>query len=598
MINQNQSELRRIEHIGLVLILLITIYSLYYPSLFGPFLLDDQLSLRFNSIQAFKTFVLNLDLNGFARERILSRITFLFQTAVLGHETPVFFRFVNIGIHFLNGILLLKILYSLQAIIFPSKKRDALLHYTGIVFFLFHPIQTQAVNYITQRMTLLALLFMLLSIIAYINIRLTAPSKSNKTAQLLILVALIAFSLGSKPTAVVIFPVLLALEFLIFSGRRPTVWVISLASITLSVIIYAFLFVSLNDAPRITPVSYAITQMVVWFSYFKLLVMPWNLALDHNVPLWPNIAWLSLFIACCFHIGTLSLAWFNRKTNPLLALGITITYLCFLPDSLLIPLKDIMAEHRLYFGMIGITIVIVSLMARLRGEKIKTAIFLSLIIALSIATWSRNTNWKTAETIWESNIKVDPRSARAYYQLALLSLSESDTITALTLLNVADSLNPKHALTLSTKAMLATHQGDFILARKLLNRAQDLEPKESNIYRNLGFLAEKTDHPLLAISHYKTACRLSPNDADAHLDLGTAQLKNNQLEDALKTFNQAVSLRDPSARLLNNLGYTYELLDSLSPAKELYLKALEVNPNYRNSIDNLSRVEKKINEQY
>lgn len=592
MISKNYGDWRPIEHIGLVVFILILISGIYFPALLGPFVLDDQLSLRFTTLEAFETFVNRLDLNGLLRERLFSRLTFLLQLGILEHKAPAYFRFINIVIHSFNGLLLLKLILSLQGQIFPNEKRDPVIVYAGVCFFLLHPIQTQAVNYITQRMTLLALFFMLLSLLTYLYLRRTSSTKIVRAGQYLLLFGLIGLAIGSKPTAVVIFPILLALEYLLFSNGQRRYWLIFLFSCSMATVFYALFFAKLNDSPRINALSYAITQLTVWLQYFKLLLVPGGIALDHQVPVWPNIYWLNVLLACLFHAGFLTISWLKRKTNRLLALGIMITYLSFLPDGLLIPLKDVMVEHRMYFAMIGLAMVLISMLSWIQNSTIKKAVFMILMLSLSIATWSRNKDWASAEKLWESNVKAEPESSRAYYQLALLALSKSDTSAALNLLNIADSLNPQHALTLSTKALLAIHEGDHILARKLLKKARSLEPKEAIVYRNLGFLAEQSGRPLLAISHYQTACKLNPYDAEAFIDLGTAHLKSQQPHDALIAFNQALRLSYKNARLYNNLGFTYELQGDLASAKTHYLEALRIDSTYGISKENLLRIEK------
>ena len=87
------------------------------------------------------------------------------------------YHFVNVLIHLINACLVWWFAFILFAT--PGLKNSPLLKYRRslafitALLFVSHPLATQSVTYIVQRMTSLAALFYLLSIILYIKARIT-----------------------------------------------------------------------------------------------------------------------------------------------------------------------------------------------------------------------------------------------------------------------------------------------------------------------------------------------------------------------------------------------------------------------------------------
>ena len=95
----------------------------------------------------------------------------------LGHFNPAGYRFVNIIIHLINGILVFVLLDKTYR--FAGNDRDSMVPFWGALIWFANPIQIQAVTYIVQRMTSLSTMFYLSALLSYIAGRTTHVSNKK-----------------------------------------------------------------------------------------------------------------------------------------------------------------------------------------------------------------------------------------------------------------------------------------------------------------------------------------------------------------------------------------------------------------------------------
>ena len=181
-----RSRRRIYEYEGLLFsFLALVVILLYVETLTGPFIFDDKPNILENShIRLTKLTVTDLARAAFKSpipRRPLANISFALNYYFHGYN-PVAYHLVNILIHILNGIVLF--LLAKTTLRTPSLRSDYET-YRWIPFFtallwLVHPLQTQSVAYIVQRMNSLATLFYLLSILLYAKSRLESKDRPRK----------------------------------------------------------------------------------------------------------------------------------------------------------------------------------------------------------------------------------------------------------------------------------------------------------------------------------------------------------------------------------------------------------------------------------
>ncbi len=229
---------------------------LYGNALEAPFILDDPAVVNQTSL-SWGTRPL-----GYASFWINQQAPYVFG-AILPWTAPFYFRIGNLLIHAMAATALFALTRALTA-------RPLVAAVAGI-FFLVHPIQTQAVTYITQRFESLATLFMLLAALSYVHFR-----QGSRWYWLAAAVAGTAAAGMTKETAVVLPVWLLLIEVIFFDGRSLIRRAVYLAPLALLIFFPAWRAFQ-GSARTLTWVPwdlYFLTQGAVLTKYLELSTWP------------------------------------------------------------------------------------------------------------------------------------------------------------------------------------------------------------------------------------------------------------------------------------------------------------------------------------
>lgn len=124
--------------------------------------------------------------------------------------------------------------------------------------------------------------------------------------------------------------------------------------------------------------------------------------------------------------------------------------------------------------------------------------------------------------------------------------------------------------------------GKHIMALKKLLEAKKTIPENPDLHNSMGLVYLAKERPELAISHFKKAIELNPDLIEAKNNLGAVYLKVEQWEDAIKIFkeiSQNLLYATPEISI-TNLGWAYFYQKKYGAAKDYFLKALDISPNY------------------
>jgi len=234
------------------------------------------------------------------------------------HQLDVFgYHFVNLIIHLMVAMLVWWfVMLTLKTEIFEhnetvNKHRKMIALFAALLF-VSHPIQTQAVTYITQRFASLAALFYLLSLCLYIKGRM-----STKGAGYFIGSAIVALlGMFTKQNVITLPLAILLYDFCFFREGSQTIKLmhksnriyVFLISMFLLIIpaLYSFKIFKIlsaqglsgsNDGDLLTIKTYCLTQFRVVATYIRLLFLPFGQNLDYHFPmsgsLWESATLLS-----------------------------------------------------------------------------------------------------------------------------------------------------------------------------------------------------------------------------------------------------------------------------------------------------------------
>jgi tetratricopeptide (TPR) repeat protein len=449
--------------------------------------------------------------------------------------------------------------------------------FTALLFAV-HPVQTQAVTYIVQRHASLASLFYLASIYCYLRARLASISVDSphfsRRLQVLIFYLLaflstllamrtkeIAFTL---PLAIIIF------EFFYFDGRvrmrlgilAPFFLLLALPIIPLAMRVFqldtASALNALDAATRsATPMSrahYLFTELRVVVTYLRLLFFPAGQNLDYDYPTYRSLLdppVLASLLGLLALIGLALMALIRSgharslpgRSSRFVALGILWFFLTLSVESSIIPIRDVINEHRLYLPSAGIFLAVCTSVifaarrfnARRPGVYVTTFAVLSVIaMVFAFLTLRRNEVWATPLSLWTDVTRKSPNRSGAWNNLGTAYLQRQEPLKAIPALIRAYELNPSRFEVPSNIALalkqLGTFEGRYLhIGPEILPKHGRSPPTSLSLWfsialNNVGLGYEVLGQYSKAIEKFDRVIRMAPGFAPARLNRGLAAL--------------------------------------------------------------------------
>jgi Tfp pilus assembly protein PilF len=464
------------------------------------------------------------------------------------------------------------------------------------LLFVSHPVQTGAITYITQRFASLATLFYLLSLIGYVKARLSGSPMAHRCLYALSLVSAV-LAMKTKEIALTL-PVIVAIwEFAFFKGTMRT-RLRHLIPLLLTALIIPLEVISIHkpfnemlnaigSASRLqttmSRLDYLLTQFPVILTYIRLIFLPVNQNLDYDFPVYhsfliPRVYGSFVVLGAIFGFG-LYLWRRSRNGEPglkLIAIGIIWFFVTLSVESSLIPIVDVIFEHRLYLPSVGAFLAIAAAAVLLKqklefkgkaGGKTFFIICAMIIILLAGATLKRNTVWQDGFTLWADVIKKSPGKARGYNNLGNYFKEKGRYGEAIDLYRKALERDPKQLTACFNVGLIYFELRQFNNAADTFSRALEINPKASYIYNNRGNAYGELQQYGKAIQDYAQAIALHPYDADYYFNRGVTRMKIKQYGKAIADFSEAIALNpEHSSAFLQRGLTTYMLSGDLAPA--------------------------------
>ncbi len=568
------------------LMFVVTIAVVYRGAIHAPFIFDDRQAVQTNpSLQRLWPLVgtdeapgpLNPPADFSTSGRPVVNFTFAVNYH-FGHLNPAGYRLFNMLLHAASATLVWEIVRRTLALPFFGARFAGAANLVGLVaagVWALHPLNTEAVIYITQRTELLMAFFYLATL--YCSLRYWTVVPPRAKAAWLGLAALSCLAgmgckevMASAPVMVLLFE----RTFLRGSFRRALAasWPLYAALSPTWLLLVALHY----GGPRSQSVGFHLgvagttwwfTQAKVLFLYLKLCVWPWPLSIHYEVPYletvaaaWPWLLGVGLLIV-------LTIVLFLRRSA---ASFVLIWMFAILSPTLLVPIvTEIAVERRMYLPLAAlVTLAVAGCYVFFRSgatddapaDKVppqtRLRVFTSggavVAAVLALVSMVRIADYRDAVTIWQQALRLYPDSTIINANLA------SELLVA---------NRPEEALNVSRQA----------LARGCNSRG---------IHNNLGAALTKVGEQqgfqpgqlAEAVAHLNEALRLSPDFEDALINLSLALLKMGQLDQALQHCSQAVEINPRSAQVLYARGTILAALGRTREAVEDYQASLAIDP--------------------
>jgi tetratricopeptide (TPR) repeat protein len=426
-----------------LLLILVLCIIVYWSGLKGNFLFDDYPNLQdlgaygiIDNWDKFKAFTSN----GFAGPtgRPIALASFLID-ANSWPTSPYPFKYTNLMIHLLNGVLLCWATLLLLKNYSYNEKKAIWISLVATAIWLLHPYMVSTTLYIVQRMAQLATLFTLIGIVGYLKSRLLLKTKP-KLAYLYMATAIVIFTLlaiYSKENGALLPLLILVIEFCNPNKNHKPMWqwrAIFLWLPTLAISLLMLKYVTFADNPwpsrnfNMVERLYSETRIVTEY-LFNLIIPQIELkglyqdgfdisrSFIHPITTLYSTIFLTILFVSSFIL---------RKKLPLFAVAILFFFAAHLMESTVIGL-ELYFEHRNYTAALFLFLPFASGLYSLRkyiSHHLVNLIVIIVLAILSFFTYERAKLWGNTEELQLYWAKISPNSPRAQNSIAEVLLNQ------------------------------------------------------------------------------------------------------------------------------------------------------------------------------
>ena len=264
--------------------------------------------------------------------------------------------------------------------------------------FLLHPVQTESVSYIASRSETLSVFFVLAAFVVFLYRR----TEDIAVPRVVCILALFAAAALSKEHTVVL-PVIFLLTdyYWNFEFAPSRIWrnwklyvPIALGAGYASLKIMAILRRNPTAGFGMRDLrwpQYFLTECRVIWDYIRLFVFPAGQNLDPDIAISRTILSHGAIFALAGLLIVTVLAWIYRRRFPLASYGWFVWLILLGPTSSFMPIRDPMAERRMYLPFIGLLFITVEFLRRWKVSRNVLVAALALVLLIeSGLTYQRN----------------------------------------------------------------------------------------------------------------------------------------------------------------------------------------------------------------
>ena len=557
---------------GAVLVIVLAGLLVYSNNYNGEFIWDDYDTIvKHPDIRSFSSIPklfwsgpdsYNTPLSG----RPTVALSFALNYAINGLDVRGY-HLVNNIIHILAGLALFGIIRCTLLLPRFTARFGSVADGYGLavaLLWLVHPLQTEAVNYITQRTeSMMGLFYFLTLFFGAAGFRSARPQGWYAAA-----VVACGLGMGSKevmvsaPLMVLLYDRLFVSESFRDALKQRPFFYAALASTW--ILLFVFQIGSSRsetlafDLEGLTPLDYLRTQFGVVIHYLRLVFWPHPLVLDsQDWQIVREFSGAAVIPGIIIGLMALSTIWGLKRKLWWAFCGV-LFFVTLAPTSSVLPVfTEIVSERRMYVPLAAVVVLVVfavdAIWRRFSAHFITEqklmrlapmALVLIAVAGLGYITWERNKDYRTAVGIWADTVAKRPINFRAHNNLGVE----------------------------------LARKGRYSEAVRPYREAVRLKPDYQNAYSNLGATLSILGRDQEAIAAHNKALELEPNDAIGHYTLGNAYLRVNDLDNGALSFQRAIALNPDLLPAYGNLGLLLMQKGDLTGAEHYFQIMLKLAP--------------------
>lgn len=433
---------------------------------------------------------------------------------------------------------------------------------TALVFAV-HPVNVEAIAWISQQSILLCGTFSLAAMLAFLRHRGINPAPTgmrgwlglpeSNWALMLWSTTFLALAVASNPMGVCL-PLVLAV--LIWWERGHVTWSDLISLLPLSAISVLWLCVTLITDSRRTGaivetgwLASVLGHCQAILVYVAHVVAPVGLSFAYAQP-----SGGSLFLALA--AGALCIAmiglWIARHRFGRGPIAVATAFVLTLLPALLTRtnlerygahVSDYLAYLGSMFLITGVVAAVGPAMDAIRLRWARPAAVALIVVLLSILTLIRVPDYRDSDRLWNAALRSNPHSLLAHNQLGRIELYDrNDNARAMVHFRKALDASGEDVGTLRNIAEAYAISGNLDKARMCYQQALAADASDAKAHFGLAAILSQQNQTAAAVVEYQNAIRLEPGNAVAHLNLGVVFAERGELDRAVECYEQAIKL--------------------------------------------------------
>ncbi len=571
----------------------------YANSFRGPFVFDDTESIVQNrhirhlaSLQ-----VLSPERENPLAGRPLANISFAVNYALGGLE-PGGYHALNLAIHIACALLLFGIIrrtLDLPRLEGTFGSRSAPIAFSAVLVWLLHPLNTEVVNYLTQRTGALMAFFYLLTLYSHLRAHTSTRPARWRTASIAACISGMACkeSMATSPVVIAIYD-----RAFVFDSWRAAIaarWRVYLGLAAGWLLLAALLW----SGPRshssgfsaidgVGPWTYLLNQTEIILRYFKLAVWPRGLVINYGSAQAVTLGDVLPSFVAVSALALAALATLLRR--PTLGFLPAWVFITLSPTSSIVPINtEVGAERRMYLPLIGIVVLLVVGVITLWDRRVRAGGLLSArsarlagaialtgaLLGLGWATVHRNREYRSPLSLALTVLERRP-SGIAHYLVGTELGSAGRHKEAVEHLEqaVAEESRARYDLGVQLFDLRRFDAAIRELDRFVREHPQLLEAVPARILMGRAFAITRRWRQ--AVVQYRLALSMRPGDPEATGLLANALYAQRKFAEAIPLFRQYLGSRPNDGAAIGHLGVSLVAAGRTEEAIPMFRRAVEL----------------------